>query len=292
MIVLVSKYDKVAGKPVTVRRDITSDEIKEMLAEENPGAIIACGEYDGFRGYGDRIRAYAPARCRASEPITQRISTREATLAFRGTVIICGVRDGEECSIDNYIPADDEDGRIEPIYKDDAICIPSRDEWLAVPEEIRCTLAGGMWCWSRTIDNEGVANTIGACGDRGFYPIKLDSGGVVAFIRLPCLPEDVAQAIRDKTDSDGLVCFESYHKCKGREPECGVPYFVKVTNDVYGIGAFNRFPTSARRGPEDLTRIDEDARKTYHDSSLRAELNGSYLITMIKYIRTFIKEEN
>lgn len=298
MIVLVSKYNKVAGKPVTVRRDLTSDEIREMIIADHPGAFIGRGEYCYFPGIEDsaRVGIYHPSFCKASDPITMKVFTGHETLAFRGTAIICGERDGEDCSIYENVLSDGEEGRIEPIYKDDAICIPSCEEWLAVPETIRSTLLGGMWAWSRDIDDGGNATAIGCDKMRGSYPINESSGAVVAFVQLPLLPDDVAKAILDRTDADGLVCFERYgHKASNGMPECPAPYLVRLTNDVYGIGAYNR--TSAGLGEDledmgDLCYLDPDGAQTYADSWLRDTLNGAYLDAMIKYIRKFIKEDN
>lgn len=296
MIVLVSKYNEVTGKPVTVRRDLTGNEIQEMIIADHPGVLISRGTFSCFPGIKDsaRVGIYHPSRCKASDPITMQVSNGHETLAFRGTVIVCGERDGEDCSIYEDVLSIGEEGRIEPIYKDDAICIPSVDEWLAVPEKIRETLVGGLWCWSRDIDREGCSTVISYEGIRGSYFMNEDSGGVVAFVRLSRLPDDVAKAIHDHTDDDGVVCFEPYRgKISNGMPDCAnpAPYLVKLTNEVYGIAAYHRNPVGFYEMGE-LCCIDPDKHNTYANSWLRDTLNDAYLDAMVKYIRKSIKEGN
>ena len=289
MLVLVTKYNPETGEIEKVRRDLTTAECMDMIHEHQPGAVIACMTFRYSRTRPERgsYKIRAAAKCRKADPVVLEVpGSKKTKYAFRGTTICCGVGPtGEDVDIKKGFLADEYP--IEPIYGEDAICIPSVDEWLEIPQRTREILSDDLWSWSRNIDG-GEDTTINEGGVYSTISISHSCGAVVAFVNLRRLPSDVADKIRTRetltTDSEtgeilaNTACFNT----KLGKSEYSFT-LVKITNDVYGICAGSR--NIIFGSPTSLTRLDPDRTKTYAESELRAHLNGDYLKQLIKYIR-------
>lgn len=289
MIVLVSKYNPATGKVENARRDLSAEECEDMICGYR-AVDISCTKlpYDPHRLGSEFYKVLAAARCRKEDPVVLEGQGTVAKYAFRGTVICCGVgTDGEDTDIKEGFLADEYP--IEPAYGDDAICIPSLAEWLAIPERKRKILSAGFWCWTRDI-NDGIATTITSEREYISFDMSNTNGGVVSFVDLRRLPSDVADKIRTGGEpvtnaNTGEVLEDTvyFEKIDGTSRQF---MLVKITKDIYGIRAEGRNMTFGPIPDPDLGNIDADRTKTYEESRLRAQLNGDYLEQLIKYIRT------
>lgn len=257
MLSLIVTPEKQDGKTRFKKalRDISEDEFSSLLMEHgcDPTVAVERTNYEEERG---KISVIAPVRCKPKTPKSMAFKVGSQRVQYRGPIIVAGTGDGAG---DRTLPKAFYRGlKVEPRYKDDAICLPSLAEWLALPEPLGKTLRSHNWIWLRDTGPKHSVWTfgkIGAIQDVDLEPGTTDNGGIVSFIDLKKLPEKAANKIRAR--------------------------FHPVTDDIYAIGANERMlPGMASRWQEfyrDTTKED-----CYDNSFIRRYLNEEYLPKLIE----------
>lgn len=217
---------------------------------------------------GENICVVAPSTCDKKLPISYRFKGNDGReYVFRGNVAVCGIKDGEPSdhpSIDKLL----EGLPVEPIYKDDAICIPSITEWMMIPLRTRRRITPSFWIWTRTKSDQKPGRIIVSGSNGGSFNREAneDAGGITPFINLRQIPEDTAEKMRELMGRKCSVelTAEGYRDMR----------LVKVSRDVYACASNawgNRHNTSSLRA------FDKNGGNEYKDCSLREFLNGEYL---------------
>ena len=265
----ISAYD-------TTLRDLNEVEMCDIVARSGGTSDVLLRSFTTETG--DAICVAALRACRKNLPVSYRFKGDDGKeYIFRGNVAVCGVKDGKPSDLQNL---DELLNRypVEPMYKDDAICIPSAAEWGMFPTGMRYDVTPSFWIWTRTRSTEeGVKIDEIRCTDAGGSALRKSaddsSGGVAPFIDLRRIPEETAAKMRELMGKETKVEVhaEGYNDI----------VLVKVTNDIYACASHS---WNMCLDSSDLMPFDEDGGTEYEKSTLREYLNGEYLDDLIRFI--------
>ena len=264
----------------TVLRDLDEEEMRDFVAQSFG---MASGDNIPLRAFtteaGDTIFVAAPETCNRNLPVSYRFKGHDGKeYAFRGDIAVCGAK-GEEPS---DLPNMDElltKYRVEPMYKDDAVCIPSLTEWEMLPERMRDHITPSFWIWTRTKADAGSSERrrvecVSARGCRNLaHSANDNSGGIAPFINLRQIDEATASKMREMMGRRTRVTLSA----AGYEDVS----MIKVSNDIYACSSDNWKILLSRT---DLGAFDTNGQSEYKDSTLRAFLNGEYLDSLTSFI--------
>ena len=276
MLSLIVTPEKQEGRTCLkkVLRDVAENEFDGVLAECGCDPVIAVArtEYAEERG---KISVIAPVKCAPKTPKSMILKVGSTTIKYRGPIIVAGAGTGmgDECLPKTFYRG----LKIEPTYKDDAICIPSAAEVEALSTPLVNKLRERNWIWLRdTAENHAVRTygDLSAGGGLTWMTGTQDNGGIVSFVNLNKLPTETADKIRKNTTDDGCARFGVHY---------GPLVLFRITNDVYAIGAYHRVFSGMldRWRPFFKDKTKEDC---YDNSFIRKHLNEEYLPKLIKTI--------
>lgn len=265
----------------TAIRDLDEEEMCDFVAKSSETTSSGAVTLRAFQTEtGDAVCVAALTTCSKKLPISYRLKGDDGKeYAFRGNVAVCGCKEMKPRGLPNAVMDElKKHYPVEPIYKDDAVCIPSVTEWCMLPPDLRNCISPNYWTWTRNESelDPGEIDTVISGSDRGPYSSRYPTdtaGGVTPFIDLRKIDEGTAAKMREFMGRSHDVTLEA----KGYSDL----HLVKVSDDVYaGV-------SSAWEMDDDqsgLMQFDEDGRTSYEDSTLREYLNGEYLTILKEFI--------